>query len=101
MASSCARNVPKPDADVCVVNVPALHQKCYNIARDYDDNGYIKKDAKPMFKQYKDEAEMLAGLNKNIATTPDGWAAIKAYLKSLREEQEKANQPQPSTDYGG
>jgi hypothetical protein len=83
--------VPLPDTDICVINVPALHEYCYNIKRDYDANGRLKPSAKPMIRKYADEAAMLAGLNKGIKTNPDGWANFKAYARELRERDRKGH----------
>jgi len=78
---ACAQ-VPRPDTDLCVVNAPAGHRKCYNILKDYNDEGDLLPGAKPLFKP----AKVVEDLNKNICTDPDGWANMKAYIRSLREE---------------
>lgn len=82
---SCA-GVERPDTDVCVANVPALHERCYNLKKDYDDQGNRRPDAKPKTIVYKDEAAMLAGLNKKTCVDPDGLANLKAYIDELRRQ---------------
>ncbi len=85
--SSCAHSqVPRPDTPLCIINVPGLHEKCYNLKTDYDDNGQLLPGAKAIFIKYKDAADMLAGLNKKTSTTDDGLAHLKAYIKDVREE---------------
>lgn len=74
-------DIDRPNTDICVVNSPGQHQKCYNIQKDYNDDGTIKGDAKPIYKP----AATVEDLNKNICTNPDGWANLKAYMKKLRE----------------
>lgn len=81
MLSNCA-NIPKPDTNLCIANVPLSHFTCYNLKNDYDDNGNIKKDSKPTFKDLKS----LEDINKNICTDPDGFANLKTYVRLLREE---------------
>lgn len=86
LAAGCQSvSVSRPDTNLCVVNVPALHEKCYNLKSDYDDNGQLQPGAKPVIKQYATPDEMLAALNKKIGTDPDGWAHLKAYIKELRD----------------
>lgn len=75
----------RPDALICVNNVPALHKKCYNLLKDYDDNGALLPGAVATIIQYKTADEMLAGVNKDVNTPPDGWANIKAYIRALRD----------------
>jgi hypothetical protein len=98
-ASSCSTSVPRPDADICEINVLKLHESCYNIAEDYDDNGQLIPNAKPRVVQFLDEAAMLAALNKNTCVgtasdgkipAPQGWANIKTWIKNLRDEAGRA-----------
>jgi hypothetical protein len=98
LAASCA-SVPRPNSDHCTVNVPALHQTCWNLSDDYTDDGRLKPGAVPHFKpcpsdkwpcrdpatKYKDEAAMLADLNKGTYFDLDSWAEIKAWVKELRD----------------
>jgi hypothetical protein len=76
---SCA-NVERPDTDLCVVNAPAGHQKCYNLKRDYNNDGKRRKDAAPKFKP----AKSIDDLNKSICTDADGFANLKAFVNELR-----------------
>ena len=84
----CQTNTPppsRPDSLLCVNNVPGLHKKCYNLLKDYDDNGALLPGAIPTVIQYKTPEEMLEGVNKDVNTPPDGWANIKAYIRALRD----------------
>lgn len=84
-SSGCAGMPTRPDSDACLINSQLLHEKCYNLLRDYNDAGGLLPGAKPHFHQFKDEAEMLAALNKKIDFDTDGWANLKAYVKQLRD----------------
>lgn len=83
LLSGCV-SVQRPDTNVCVLNVPALHEVCYNLLRDYDDNGKLLPGAKPEIRQYNDGPSMLMAVNRAIKTDPDGWANLKAYIRELR-----------------
>jgi hypothetical protein len=74
-------SVPRPDTDLCVNNAQLFHKKCYNLARDYDDAGNLKPDAKPIFKPLAS----LSDADKDVCTSPAGWANLKAYIRALRE----------------
>ena len=83
MVCSCAcSTIPRPDTNLCVVNVPGKHLKCYNLKRDYDGDGNRNPDAKPTIVPISS----LNDLNKFIATDPDGFANLKAYVQKIREE---------------
>jgi hypothetical protein len=77
----CA-SVPRPNTDICIVNAPAKHRKCYNLLKDYDDEGNLKPGAAASYKP----ASKIEDLNKNATTDPKGLANLKAYLRKLREE---------------
>ena len=81
----CA-NIPKPDTNLCIVNALAHNQKCYNLLRDYDDDGRLFATAKPLYKP----ANTIEDLNKNACTDPDGLANLKAFIKLLREEYKRS-----------
>src|ERR1019366_3139289 len=46
--SGCGIN--RPDTNICIVNAPAKNRKCYNLLRDYDDTGALKKGAVPQYR---------------------------------------------------
>lgn len=75
-----ACGVPRPDTEICVVNVPGGYQKCYNMHDDYDDAGRLKKDATPLLKP----VATLDDLNKNICTDIDGFTNLKIYINLLK-----------------
>jgi hypothetical protein len=82
--------IARPNAYVYGVNVPGLSTRGYNLKSDYNDQMELKKSAKPRVVEYKNEAEMLIGLNKQICTDPDSFAAIKAYIKKVRKAYDAA-----------
>jgi len=57
--------------------------KCYNLLRDYDDNGLRKPDALPEFRDLVD----LESVNKYICTDPDGFVNLKAWINQIKDEQ--------------
>lgn len=75
--------VPRPDAELCVVNAPAKHRKCYNLRDDYDDTGKLIPTASPSFAP----VEKIDDLNKHTTMDPESWTKVKAYIKKLREAQ--------------
>lgn len=82
IACSCA--IQRPDTDLCIVNAPAEHLKCYNMLRDYDDRGNLKSGAQATFRP----AHSVRDINKYLATDPKGLANLKTYIGQLRDEYE-------------
>lgn len=86
---SCA-SIERPDANLCVVNAPAKHLKCYNLKTDYDMNGQILKSAEPKFFR----AETVEDLNKGVWMSNAHWAKVKVWISRLRkayEDEKKGN----------
>lgn len=81
LLAACA-GVPRPDTDLCIANVPGKNRKCYNLLKDYDDNGNLVASAKPTYKSLSS----LDDINKNATTDPKGLANLKAYIRKLRDE---------------
>lgn len=81
LLSGCPVQVERPDTDLCVVNAQSEQRKCFNLLRDYDDDGFILPGAKPIYKPNRS----IDDLNKNICIDPDGFERFKAYVKKLRE----------------
>jgi hypothetical protein len=89
---SCGKDAPKPHILACIVNAPAKHRICYQLDKDYNDDGTIKAGAVPVIRAN----ETLADLNKSFtidsvnAETPpsagfvDALALFKAYLKEMK-----------------
>ena len=64
---------PAPDADICVTNIKKGHKKCYNLARDYYEDGTLKPTASPTYKP----ALTLSDFDKEISTDLKGFQNIK------------------------
>lgn len=80
-AAGCA-GVERPDTDICIANAPAKHLKCYNMKRDYNDDGRLKKDAKPFFKPFS----KIEDVNKFMLTDPEkGIPNLKAFINDMRD----------------
>jgi hypothetical protein len=77
-------DVPRPNSNICVLNVGALKKTCQNLLTDYDEDGNLKPDAKPSVTIYPTAEAMLLSLDKSIDTEAAGWANIKAYIRNLR-----------------
>lgn len=98
-ASSCATSqVPRPDTNICDINVKAMHLKCYNLKTDYDQSGTLLPTAKAHYMpcasaqpctdpatHYASEHDMLQALDEYTGTDPDGWAGFKAYINDLKD----------------
>ncbi len=81
LLAACA-GVPRPDTDLCIINAPAKHLKCYNMARDYDESGQLLPSAKPTFRP----ASVIKDVNKYMAIDTKGLANLKTYINTLRDE---------------
>lgn len=77
--SACS--VPRPNTDICIANAPANHLICYNLKKDYDNDGNRNPNAKPSYKPLT----TVEDINKFACTDPDGLAELKIYLQDLRE----------------
>lgn len=85
---SCA-SIKRPDIDVCIVNAPGKKINCYNLEKDYQDDGQLKPGAK----FHTRVAASIQDLNKHLVFTSDtgpenAIAKLKAYIKNLREAYE-------------
>jgi hypothetical protein len=81
--SGCA-TIAKPDANLCVVNAPAEHLKCYNLNTDYTDDGNLKKTSKAKYFQ----AKSVYDLNKGVWMSNSDWAEVKKWIRELRKAYE-------------
>lgn len=85
--SGCA-SIPRPNSNLCIVNVPGLRENCLNLKDDYDSLGRIRVGTRFKVKQFSTAEELLNDLNKNTCMDPDSLAELKAFIKKLREEYE-------------
>jgi len=84
---SCAcAHIERPDAEMCVVNAPAEHVKCYNLKHDYSQSGSLKRDASPSYKK----ARSVHDLNKGVWMSNADWAEVKAWISELRRAYEES-----------
>ena|GEM_PF-2341856 len=74
-----ACSAPAPDTDVCVVNALQSRMKCYNLARDYDDDGNIKPTASPTYKP----CQNCEAVDKHIVTDSIGFQNLKAFANQI------------------
>lgn len=87
---------PLPDVDVCIVNAPNQNRKCYNLKNDYNSDGTLRADAKPVYRSNVTVLDLNKALvidsphdesHPNPVHFEDGIARLKAWIKKLREEQ--------------
>lgn len=81
----------RPDTNLCIVNAKARHKSCFNMKRDYDDQGNLLPGVKPSIVPIAS----LDDLDKNLAVDPDGSANLKAYIQKLRERDGGCNANAP------
>ena len=82
--SACG-GVTRPDIDLCIVNGPNLNRKCYNMARDYNDDGTLKASAKPVYRANKTVMDLSKAFVLDSPTGfEDGLVGMKTYIKELR-----------------
>jgi hypothetical protein len=84
LLTSCA-TIVRPDANLCIVNAPAEHLKCYNLKHDYNKDGTIKKSAKAKFFT----AQKVEDLNKGVWMSNNDWAKVKGWIRELRKAYEQ------------
>jgi hypothetical protein len=90
--SGCA--VQRPNADVCIVNAPAGNRKCYNLSRDYDDNGMLIPGHAATYRVNTTVKDLnKAAIIDSPTGFTDGLAALKAYIAEMRKEYQNNCQP--------
>lgn len=84
LACSCA--IPRPDTYDCIANAPAENMKCYNMQKDYDENGNLNSGAVPTYFPLK----TINDVNKSLVIPFDGdghdIANLKSYIEEMRKE---------------
>lgn len=84
--ASCA-NIPPPKGEACVAFVQGdkAFNCCYDMEKDFDENGDPKPEAKchryPLTLEY---------FNKHINFDPDSFAALKAFALKQKKKCEAA-----------
>lgn len=89
LLSSCA-TIKKPNVDLMIVNAPGNKRCGYNLERDYDNSGRIKPGAKQTCRPNSSVRDLNKAMVVDSPTGfEDGLAALKAYIRQLREEYER------------
>lgn len=78
---SAGCGIDRPDADLCIINAPNKILKCYNMKRDYDDDGHLLTNAKAIYKS----AATVEDLNKGLFVEVNHIAPLKTYIEQLRD----------------
>lgn len=82
--ASCA-SIERPNAELCIVNAPALHLKCYNLSEDYHSSGKLKNNATAKYLP----AKTVEDLNKGVWMSNNDWAQVKGWIRQLRKAYEQ------------
>lgn len=97
--SLAACGIPRPDADLCIVNAPNKNRKCYNLKRDYRDDGTLRPGAIPTYRPNPTVEELNKSLIIDSADGPEeGIARVKAWIKKLREAASSCQQTAGGTE---
>jgi len=80
ITSSCSK-VKRPDAYICGINSKSVELRCYNILKDFSDDGTMKPDAKPMIQPISG----LDQLNAGVFMFPKEFEKVKVWLQDLRD----------------
>jgi hypothetical protein len=78
--SSCS-SVKRPDAYICGINSKSKELRCYNILKDFNDDGSMKPEAKPMIQPLSG----LDQLNSSVMMFPKEFEKVKVWLQDLRD----------------
>jgi hypothetical protein len=78
MITACS--VPRPDADICIVDAPRSRLVCYNLKTDYGPSGGLLHEAKPHFKELDN-----VGIDKATLVSATDWPRVKAYILKLKQ----------------
>lgn len=81
--SLTACSVPRPAGMACVVDLPDNQNICFDLQKDFDDQGNIKPDAKPQL--------LPLDMDKRVNFDPDTWANVKAYIRKLKDRAQCSN----------
>ena len=76
--------VQRPDADICGINFASdkpAHLTCFNILKDFNDDGTLKSTAKSHQKLIQGPSSLNAG--KYVSK--DDWAKVQVWLQDLRD----------------
>jgi hypothetical protein len=64
-----------------------LYKYCYNLKKDYDNNGVRKPAAKPKIVRYHDAQSMMKAMDKTVGTDPQGFGNLKLFVREMIDRQ--------------
>jgi hypothetical protein len=73
-------SVSRPDAYLCGINAKSMVLRCYNLKSDFDSQGNLKAQAKPLIQPIKD----VMSLNAGIYDSAQDFTSIKTYVNQLK-----------------
>lgn len=73
--------VPRPKGDICIVDARREVLRCYDMEKDYNDDGTLKPGAV----QHTKPAINIDSVNKFTVFDPDAWAEVKIYIGKVKE----------------
>lgn len=86
LLGACA--IPRPRTELCIVNAPAAHSKCYWMDTDYDQNGNLLPGAVAHLLPARTVSDLNKAMMIPFAPSGQGIANFKAYVNKLKEEYE-------------
>lgn len=81
--------VPKPHILVCIVNAPGKVRKCFQIDKDYNDDGSLKAGAVPVYRPVATVSDLnkaftVDSVEPSATGFEDALAGLKTYLKQIQ-----------------
>jgi hypothetical protein len=73
--------IQRPDALVCGVNAKGMKLRCYNIKRDFNDDGTRKPNVQPS----EIKIQSIHDLNGGIYFSPSDFEKLKVWLGDMRD----------------
>lgn len=70
-----------PEGKICLIDAPRSRLLCYDMMRDLDANGAVKREASAS----KVEINSLTDLDRSTVFDPESWANVKVWLKNSRD----------------
>jgi hypothetical protein len=77
--SSCGLKHPK--GFICLYDEPRQRSLCYDMEKDINENGEVKKDAKLTII----ENVTLKSLDKHTHFDPESWSNVRKWMKQARD----------------
>lgn len=74
--TACSQ-VPRPQGFVCVANVPSSYNLCFDMDKDFDDQGNVLPG--------HEGVRLALDVDRHINFDADSYASLKAYMQKLKQ----------------